>query len=184
MNVYDFDKTIYSGDSTADFFFHCLKRIPSVWLCLPGQAAAFAGYLLGRRDKTAFKQRFYVFLQKIADVSGETERFWEKNIKKIKPWYLGRQKDGDVVISASPEFLLTPVCARLGIKHLMASRVDAKTGEYDGVNCHGGEKVRRFREFFGDVVIDEFYSDSRSDAPLAEMARKSFLVKKDRIRPW
>ena len=26
MNVYDFDKTIYYGDSTADFYLFCLKR--------------------------------------------------------------------------------------------------------------------------------------------------------------
>ena len=27
MNVYDFDKTIYNGDSTLDFYFFCLKKI-------------------------------------------------------------------------------------------------------------------------------------------------------------
>ena len=25
-NIYDFDKTIYDGDSTVDFFLFCLKR--------------------------------------------------------------------------------------------------------------------------------------------------------------
>lgn len=27
-NIYDFDKTIYDGDSTVDFFLFCLKREP------------------------------------------------------------------------------------------------------------------------------------------------------------
>ena len=38
MNVYDFDGTIYDGDSTVDFFLHALKRNPSVLLHLPKQA--------------------------------------------------------------------------------------------------------------------------------------------------
>lgn len=27
MNVYDFDKTIYDGDSTIDFYLYCVKKI-------------------------------------------------------------------------------------------------------------------------------------------------------------
>ena len=32
MNVYDFDKTIYRGDSTMDFWRYCLKRYPKAVL--------------------------------------------------------------------------------------------------------------------------------------------------------
>ena len=28
MNVFDFDGTIYHGDSSKDFFFYCLKNYP------------------------------------------------------------------------------------------------------------------------------------------------------------
>lgn len=34
MNVYDFDKTIYDGDSTADFYIFSLKRHKKFY-CLP-----------------------------------------------------------------------------------------------------------------------------------------------------
>lgn len=37
MNVYDFDKTIYAGDSTIDFYLFCLKRQPAI-LQLPSNA--------------------------------------------------------------------------------------------------------------------------------------------------
>ena len=30
MNVYDFDKTIYKGDSTLDFYFFCLRKKPII----------------------------------------------------------------------------------------------------------------------------------------------------------
>ena len=67
----------------------------------------------------------------------------------------------------------------------MASKVDPHSGKYTGENCHGKEKVRRFYEKFGnDTVIDEFYSDSYNDTPLAEIAVQSFMVKDDEIVSW
>ena len=44
--------------------------------------------------------------------------------------------------------------------------------------------MRRFREVFGQSSIDKFYSDSYSDTPMAEIANKAFMVKKDEITPW
>ena len=35
MNVYDFDKTIYDGDSTADFYIFSLKRHKKILLLAP-----------------------------------------------------------------------------------------------------------------------------------------------------
>ena len=103
---------------------------------------------------------------------------------KIKKFYLNQQKDDDVIISASPEFLLEPICQSLGIRFLMASRVDKNTGVYDGENCHGKEKVRRFCEIFPNGKIGEFYSDSYSDTPLAEIAEKAFIVKGETLEDW
>ena len=92
--------------------------------------------------------------------------------------------DDDVIISASPEFLLKPVCKRLKIKNLMASKVDMHSGKYSGVNCHGKEKVKRFYEAFPNGKIDNFYSDSYSDSPLAEIAEKAFMVDGDKVEGW
>ena len=35
INVYDFDKTIYDGDSTIDFWIFCLKRNKTILLNIP-----------------------------------------------------------------------------------------------------------------------------------------------------
>ncbi|MGN0993694.1 MAG: hypothetical protein ACI4PD_01130, partial [Butyricicoccus sp.] len=35
MNVYDFDNTIYRGESTVDFFRFCLRKKPSMVRYLP-----------------------------------------------------------------------------------------------------------------------------------------------------
>lgn len=183
MNVYDFDGTIYHGDSTVDFYFYALRHSPSLVRYLPKQLWAFGMYGLKRMEKTRMKEIFYTFLQGI-DAQALVERFWDSHQEKIYSWYPEQQEQTDVVISASPEFLLEPICARLGIRHLMASRVDAKTGSYTGVNCWGPEKVLRFRERFPEGEIENFYSDSHSDQPLADLAERAWLVVKGKIVDW
>ena len=183
MNVYDFDKTIYYDDSTSDFYLFCLKRHPKIATHFPKTALAFILYVLRIKTKTQFKEVMYEFLHEV-EIEKDLPDFWETHKMKIKPFYKKNYKMDDVIISASPEFLLKPICKELGIKNLMASCVDPHTGKYTGINCHGKEKVRRFEELFGSAVIDEFYSDSYCDTPLAEKAVKSFMVKGDKISPW
>lgn len=184
MNVYDFDKTIYDGDSTADFYFFSLKRHKKILLLTPSLFSAFVKfYIFKKGTKTQFKEKMYRFL-KYCDLKKDIADFWTINIKKIKPFYKTQQRDDDVIISASPEFLLIPACKDIGINCLMASVVDERTGKYSGINCHGEEKVRRFREKFENAEIDEFYSDSYSDTPLAKIAKSAFIVKGDKITEW
>ena len=185
MNIYDFDGTLYAGDSTVDFILYSLKKHPSLVRFLPGTGLAFALYALKRIDKTEMKQRFYRMLTGY-DAEALLEEFWDAHQHKIFCWYPGKQqKADDIVISASPEFLLKPICQRLGIPHLMASRVDSKTGRYTGKNCWGPEKPIRLKEQLGITHCDNFYSDSYSDQPLAEIADHAFIVEKDgTITDW
>ena len=184
MNAYDFDKTIYDGDSTADFYLFSFKRHKKIFFLGPSLlGATLRFYVLKKGSKTQFKEKMYKFLQ-YCDIEKDVKDFWDINEKKIKEYYKKQQRPDDVIISASAYFLLTPICERLGIEHLIASRVDPSTGKYEGENCHGKEKARRFREEFGDAKIEEFYSDSHSDDPLAEIAEKAFIVKGEKIEPW
>ncbi len=184
MNVYDFDGTIYHGDSTADFFKFSLKKHPSLLRYLPKQLWGFFRYAVKAIDKTKMKENFYCFLKGI-DAEKEVEEFWDTHIKNIYPFYKEQQREDDIFISASPEFLLNPICKRLSINHLMASRVDMKTGKYTGVNCRSEEKVRRLYEKYGQVHIDNFYSDSDADLPLARLADKAFKITKNgEVTDW
>lgn len=184
MNAYDFDKTIYDGDSTADFYIFCLKRHKGIILLAPSLLCAFCKFYIFRRGtKTQFKEKMYKFLQK-CDIDRDVEDFWDKNSCKIKSFYFEQKKCDDVIISASPEFLLEPICEKLKINSLIASKVDRHSGKYTGINCHGKEKVRRFYEHFGKIEIEEFYSDSKSDTPMAEISKKAFLVDGGIISEW
>ncbi len=183
MNVYDFDKTIYDGDSTADFYIFSLKRHKGIILLSPSLFGAFLRfYVFKRGTKTEFKEKMYRFLTK-CELETDLADFWETHKKNIKRFYISQRRDDDLIISASPEFLLEPICRELGVA-LLASRVDGKSGKYDGINCHGKEKVRRFCEAYPDGVIDDFYSDSHSDDPLAEISKRAFLVKGERLTAW
>ncbi|MCI8404586.1 MAG: HAD-IB family phosphatase [Clostridia bacterium] len=184
MNIYDFDETIYDSDSTKDFYFYCLKKYPKILLSVPAMAWSFFLYILGIKSKTQFKQKMYRFLNYVPDIDAELTVFWDKNEYKIKQWYRNRQKEDDMIISASPEFLLKPICNRLGINHLIASKVDKKTGVYTGENCWGEEKVKRLYKEFPDTVCEEFYSDSLSDTPLSAIASKAGIIRGEEVVAW
>lgn len=183
MNVYDMDKTIYNGDSTADFCVFCGLRHPKMLLYLPHMlfsTVRYYGFHIG--SKTEFKGRIYRFL-KIIDTEKEVEKFWKSHLKNIKTYYLKQKREDDVIVSASPEFLLKPLEKRLSIR-VIASCVSPEDGTPLSENCYYEEKVRRFREVFPDAQIEEFYSDSYSDEPLAKLSQRAFIVDGENLIPW
>lgn len=182
MNVYDFDKTIYRKDSSVDFYFFNLKKNPTMLLDIPAQLFAMLSYKLGLIDKTEMKSRLYRYFRRIPDIHGRVLQFWDSHEDKIFPYYHKQKRSSDIIISASPEFLLKPICDSLGVQ-LLASRVDPRSGQSEE-NCYGPEKVKRFDDAYPDATIHQFYSDSLSDTPMAEKAIESFLVLPDQIIPW
>lgn len=183
MNVYDFDGTVYKGDSTVDFYLFCLRNEPSIIRFLPVQIKGFVLYKTGKITKTVFKEHFFSFLKGIAAPDELLKQFSDIYRTKLEKWYLERCCDGDVIISASPEFLLTELLEGRNVT-VIASRVDIKSGKFIGENCYGEEKVRRFKAIFGDITADEFYSDSVSDKPMARRSKRAFWVKGGRIYDW
>ena len=183
MNVYDFDYTLYGGESGTDFYKFCLRHKRSLIRYWPRQAWGWIGKHILGKDNTWMKQRYYSFFRGI-DVIEMAERFWDENIVKIRAWYQSLHRHDDLVITASPEFLIKPICRRLGIRNLIASEVDPKTGKTLSRNCRDWEKVRRYRRVYGDTPIEEFYSDSYADSPLARMAAKAHMVVEGEIVDW
>ena len=184
MNAYDFDKTIYKNDSSTEFIIFLFKRYPKAFLSLPKITIAYVKFFIFKKGiKEDFKEKAFSVL-KFADINRDVADFWDKNRHKIKKFYLEQKQKDDVIISASPRFLLTPIMKELGIKHLICSEVNCKTGKFNAPNCYGEEKVNRFRKALGNRKIEEFYSDSYSDTPMAEISEKAFLVKGDSILPW
>ena len=184
MNVFDFDGTIYDGDSSKDFFFYCLKKYPKTRAKIFPVMIYGMGFGLKMVKKKTFKQKLFSIVTKIPDIDKAVLDFWQEHRKNIKKWYMEMKDSTDIIISASPEFLLEPICTELGVECMMATKVDKKTGLFEGENCHGKQKVTRLYERYPEAHIDGFYSDMYCDTPLALLAQKAYMVKKESLTPW
>lgn len=182
INSYDFDETIYNGDSSVDFYLFCLKRHLSILLLLPIQIYAIILYKLKIKEKEYMKEKFFLFLKKVPDIDSYVKEFWQEKEKNIKSWYLFQKEKSDVIVSASPEFLLKPLEKKLKVK-IIATKVDKKTGKFESKNCHGKEKISRYeKETKKKNNIKRFYSDSiKADRPMLEYAEEAYLVKKNKV---
>lgn len=184
-NVYDFDQTVVYFDSGSRFILFCLRRhFFRMARYMPHIFRALLRFRRGARRGEAVKGEYYRFLPGLPDWREDVRLFWEaREESQLKSWYLARRRPDDVIISCSPDFLLQPLCDRLGVR-LIATRVDQKTGRLVGFSCYGEEKARRLREAYGTIEIGEFYSDSLTDAPLARLAERAFFVRGDERTPW
>ncbi|MDD5792598.1 MAG: HAD-IB family phosphatase [Erysipelotrichaceae bacterium] len=182
MNVYDFDGTIFEGDSTVKFMCYLYKKRLSLKYLFKS-AAYGLGYLLKIVNLEKMKEAFFSYWSEFDNIEELVEDYWDQNEKGIKDFYKKQMKDDDLIISASPDLIIGPICKRLNVAY-MASPNDHKTGKFHGHNCVGEEKVRRFHEAYPDGIIEEFYSDSFNDTPLAKIAKKAYMVKGLKIEEW
>ncbi|MCI8932891.1 MAG: phosphoserine phosphatase [Clostridiaceae bacterium] len=181
---YDFDKTVYQGDSSTHFTLWCLARYPKTWLRLPEMGWYSLLFALKLCPKTRFKSHLFSYLRHVPAIDQAVEAFWREKSKRLKSWYLAKDHSRDVIVSASPEFLLEPICRQLQVFQLIGTRMDKTAGKITGENCWGAEKVKRLKAWRPDCRLLEFYSDSRSDDPLAQLADQAFLVTGDQLQPW
>lgn len=181
-NIYDFDGTIYDGDASLDFYFYCLRKYPFLVFVAPYQLFHVALFFLRLESRTKVKSKFFIFLKFINNVDDLVEDFWEKNKNKIKKWYLEQKQNSDLIISASPLFLIGPIASILKVKEPVATLVDEKTGKVQGLNCHGEEKVRRLYESFPDIKIGNVYTDSISDLPILKLSKNSYIVNGNSVK--
>ncbi len=85
-----------------------------------------------------------------------------------------------VIVSASPQNWIEPWVKSMQL-HLIATRLEIRdqkiTGNIEGLNCHGAEKVRRIQEIYSLADYDEVYTygDSKSDKPMLQLGTVQFF---------
>lgn len=160
IDIYDFDKTIVPFDSGSLFIGYCALNYPWIILYLPIMIVAFILMLIKVINFTKFKKVCFMFLPFIPKEKA-VKGFWDKHEKQVHTWFKDKPRHA-VVISASPDFLLEDIGARLGFDTLICTRHNAKTGAIIGENCRGEEKVRRLYEKFdkNSIEVVDVYSDS------------------------
>ena len=185
MNVYDFDNTIYKGESCFDLFCFYMRKDPKLLRLLPQVVAAFGRYKKGQVTAQDFLQAYAPLveekLREIEDIDADMRVFWDAHMRKIKPLYADLRREDDWIITAAPDFSMREVCRRLGVTHFLASRVEPQTCRITHFNLRDN-KVRAFLDACPDSRIDNFYTDSpKNDAPLIELSRAAFVVRGNRI---
>ena len=184
INVYDFDQTIYDGETLIDYIMYYIRHDRKIWKYVPKLLVI------------AFKDKFHLFTVEEAiqayafflegyyvtldDPAANIVDFWNKNEKKIKPWYAGVKKDSDVIVSGTLDFILEEAAKRIGFKRYIGSSIDENTGKFKRL-CFLDNKVKYFKELFPDDEIENFYTDSMNDKPMMDISQHVFIVKKDKI---
>lgn len=189
MRVFDFDGTIYDGESLFDLYLYSARHDPKVFRYIAPVLRYAVKYKLGRATLEQMEygvgkmtEGYLTELsrsKRVASVEQLVDDFWDRNYSRIKPWY--QPESDDVILTASFGLTVGEVCRRLGVRNLVASEVDVETMKVTYLNF-STNKAKRFRELYGpDAVIDEFYTDSKFDQPMIDMARHAFMVKGNTI---
>ena len=185
IDVYDFDGTIYDGDSTFDYVKFCIRRHPRMLLSLPRIAAAGLSLAMKKTGLTQFKSALFGVMTRYMDLETEAKAFWqdEKTKAKLGAWFMKTPRDLPIVIaSASPEFELCHAAKILGVKTLIGTRADGKTGALIGKNCKGAEKIARIRDMLGEFTVRAMYTDdAKADGPLLAIAEEKYIVTHGRV---
>lgn len=183
MNVYDFDNTLYRGESAFDFYKYCVLRKPVLLKVFFPIIKDLIKYKMCRMSVDEFTERgrYYTetFFGIFDDIRKEVRIFWDKNEHKLKDFYKDVRRDDDVIVSANIDILLDEALKRMGVKNSISSKFNLDTGKLEYI-CFSDVKVRLFKESYGDK-IDDFYTDSKNDAPLMELAANVYMVNGSKI---
>ena len=176
MNVYDFDGTIFYSDCSVGFALWCMKRHPKLWFTyFPGLLKSIIQHNRGKIPNYRLQRKMFSYLTMIDDFDEQIEKYWDKYECRISEWYLAQKSPDDLIISASPDCIIGPIAKRLGVNY-MATEFDREYGVFMNNLMYAKEKARYIFDH-GFPVIDNFYSDSLADTPLALCAEKAHLVK-------
>ena len=194
--VYDFDKTIYGGESGTNFFTYYLRNYPLKGLLFGlTYLKEVLLYLVKITDLKRLKERFFIFLESHSNEEIEkiVDGFWKEYGKKMYNWtqeeLRENRKEADMVIvtSATPLFLLERLIPEMGYDMVFGTEFQGDgeekfVAEIKGENNKGMEKVKKLNKWAKENNIEyeiiKFYSDSLADKPLYDIAEKKYWIKK------
>ena len=183
MRVFDFDNTIYDGESVVDFFLFVLKKKKELIKFLPLMLYTALLYKL----KLLSIDKLYDMASRMSSVVIKNQKlakyyvdeFWDLNYLKLKDKFLNMIDEESVIISAAPRVLLDGIKDKLKTKNIICSEFNVETGKFEFI-CFGSNKVLAFKEKFPDAVIEEFYTDTVNDKPLMKISKNVYIVKGNR----
>ena len=184
IKVFDFDNTIYQGESTIDFFLYIISKKKNYIKYLPLTIYTYILYKTKRLPLDYVKKIANKYTHEIVNNKNEikelVQEFWINNSNKLKPKFLNMIDEEDIIITASPNILIDGIKDKLKTKNIICSQINLETGNLDFL-CLKENKSIAFQKYYKDKEIDELYTDSMNDTPLINISKKSYLVKGDEI---
>ena len=194
LSVYDFDKTIYNGETLNDFYrFYLIKKPWKIYTVI-FQLWYFLLYVLKIINLEKLKENFLCFFkgENIGELKKLIREFWEKKESKINLWVkdeiLKNKKETEILvaISASPTFLIIDRLRLMGFDVVIGTDFLFESTKFHShitsKNCKNYEKVKRLDKWAEDNNIQydivNFYSDSIADKPLFDLAEHKYWIKK------
>lgn len=197
LALFDLDNTLLAGDSDYLWgqFLIKNKMVDASWF--EGENLRFyREYEQGVLDIQAYLAFQLGVLAQYdkKDLDAMRADFLEEMIKPIvavkSHELIKRHKDqGDtlVIITATNRFVTTPIADELGVKHLIATDIEIKNGQYtgrpDGTPCFQEGKVTLLNSWLSHnqktLTGSSFYSDSHNDLPLLKVVDNPIAVDPD-----
>ncbi|MCR4645739.1 MAG: haloacid dehalogenase-like hydrolase [Oscillospiraceae bacterium] len=185
MNVFDFDNTLYHGESVVDFALFMLRHNKQIYTWLPTIFWYLMMYKLCLVTKEQMERKLNEFLKVLIsddyDLHTMVKAFWKENAHKLDPAMLRRIRPEDVILTASPDFMMNVIGKRLGTTHILCSVVDIPTKTILYLNF-GTNKVKRFRKLYRNTQVRRFYTDSYNDQAMIDLAQTAYLVENGKVK--
>ncbi|PSM53280.1 HAD superfamily hydrolase, subfamily IB [Campylobacter blaseri] len=189
--LFDFDGTITRDDSLLEFIAYVVgfkKFFRGIFLLSPILLAYKLKIISNNYTRRKLMKYFFAGMSvknfnKICKKYSTThieDILKNSAMKKINNY----KQNGDlvVIVTASLEDWLYPWCKANNLE-LLGTKIEKKdgviTGEIDGKNCYGIEKVRRIKETYDISKFDKIiaYGDSRGDKEMLKFADESYFRK-------
>ena len=184
MRVFDFDNTIYDGESLVDFFLFLVGKNRSLLVFCPVVMYVFLLYKMGRLSSDMLynlaNRYSYLVVKYQSEISSLVSEFWDRNSCKLKRDLLQLIGDDDVIVTASPNILIDGIRDKLPTNNIICSTINYFNGNLE-LACLGEEKVIAFKDKYPNENRFDFYTDSFSDMPFIFISENAYLVKKNNI---
>lgn len=179
MQAFDFDNTIYKGESSFDFALYVVRHEVRLLKYLPVILKVLILYKSEHLSVDEYMELLNkyvgIFMENKERIIELVDGFWQTHERKLYLNMLEKIHFNDVIITTAPDFLMKGIKKRLKTRNILCTKTDLKKGVLVYLNFHEN-KVKAFKKKYPKKTIKNFYTDSYNDAPFMDFSKNVYLV--------